>query len=202
MYRCARSCLKRSQVELLQRVLCRPAEHGTRRVETRAVAGTIPGAIGRVPADEAFEMRADRGTDFHVAFVVAIRCDFPPVQAYDFPSPVVHIVEGVRVGAGDTVADQVVRIIQILLHLPPETTMKGPSVHAEQVEPRILPVQVPIPRHHRTQRAERKPIAAKARRNEFAVRVLANEGQPVIRLDDLAHPPMLEVLSQILCRRC
>ena len=92
-------------------------------------------------------MRADRGTNCHVAFVVTIRCDFPSVQAYDFPFPFGDIVEGVRVGAGDTVADQVVRIIQILLYIPPETTVKRPPIHAEQVEPGIRPVQVAIPRH-------------------------------------------------------
>src|SRR4029450_7700066 len=146
------------------------------------------------------QMRADRGTDGHGAFVVAIRCDFSSVQAYDFPFPVGHIVEGVRVGAGDTVADQIVRIIQILLPIPPETTMKGPAVHAEQVEPRILPVQVPIPRHHRTQRAERKPIAAKTRRDEFPLRVLANEGQPVLRLDKLARPRRPRRPSQCYAR--
>ena len=80
------------------------------------MAGTIPGAIGRVPADEAFEMRADRGTNCHVAFVVAIRCDFPPVQAYDFPFPFGDIVEGVRVGAGDAVAEQVVTNGVSILH--------------------------------------------------------------------------------------
>jgi hypothetical protein len=136
-------------------------------------------------------MRADRGTDRHVACVIAIRRVFLPLQAHDFSCPVGHVVEGVGVSACETVAEQVVRIIEILLHIPPEAAVKRPSIHAEQVALGVLPVQVAIPRHHRTQRAERKPIAAKARRNEFAVRVLANEGQPVIRLDDLAQPPML-----------
>ena len=137
-------------------------------------------------------MCADRGTDRHVPSVITVGRDFLPVQAHDFPGAVGHIVESVGVSACDTVAEQVVRIVQILLDIPPETTMQGPSVYAEEVEPGVLSVQVAIPRHHRTQRAERTPITAKARRNEYAVRVLANEGQPVIRLDHLAQPPMLD----------
>ena len=54
-----RSFLQLGDVDLLQRFLCRPTQHGSGRVEARAVAGAIPGAIGLVPADEAFEMRAD-----------------------------------------------------------------------------------------------------------------------------------------------
>ena len=54
-----RSFLQFGDVDLLQRFLCRPTQHSSGRVEARAVAGAIPGAIGLVPADEAFEMRAD-----------------------------------------------------------------------------------------------------------------------------------------------
>ena len=72
-------------------------QHGPGRMEARAVAGTIPGTIGRVPADKAFQMRADRGTHRHVTFVVAIHRTFLPMQAHDFPFPFVHVVEGVIV---------------------------------------------------------------------------------------------------------
>src|SRR4029453_15987834 len=93
--------------------------------------------------------------------------------------------------ACDPVAEEVVRIIQILLHIPPEAPVKRPPIHAEQVKPRICPVQVAIPRHHGAECAERKPIATKACRNEFLVGVLANEGQPLPPLDALPHPRML-----------
>ena len=73
--------------------------------------------IGRVPVDQAFEMRADRGTHRHVTFVIAIHGTFLPMQAHDFPFPVVHVVESGRVGVRDTVAEQIVRIIQILLQV-------------------------------------------------------------------------------------
>jgi hypothetical protein len=129
--RCTRSCLKGSQVDWLQRCLRWPAQHGTSGVKARAVAGTIPGTIGRVPADQAVQMRADRGTDRHVACVIAIRRVFLPLQAHDFSCPVGHVVEGVGVSACETIAEQVVRIIEILLHIPPEATMKRPPIHAE-----------------------------------------------------------------------
>ena len=103
--RCARSWLKRGKVDGLQGGLRRPTQHGPGRMEARAVAGTIPGTIGRVPADQAFEMRADGGTDCHVPGVIAIRRDFLPVQAHDFPFPVGHVVEGVCVSACDPVAE-------------------------------------------------------------------------------------------------
>ena len=54
-------------------------------MEARAVAGTIPGTIDRVPADKAFEMRADRGKHRHVTSVIAIHGAFLPMQAHDFP---------------------------------------------------------------------------------------------------------------------
>ena len=57
--RCAQSCLKRGKVDWLQRCLRQPTQHGTGRVEARAVAGTIPDVIGRVPADQTVQMRAD-----------------------------------------------------------------------------------------------------------------------------------------------
>jgi hypothetical protein len=89
---------------LLQGVFRWPAQHGTGGVKTRAVAGTIPGAIGLVPADEAFEMGADWGTYCHVAFVIALRCELPPMQAHNFPFAFFHVVEGVRFSASETVA--------------------------------------------------------------------------------------------------
>jgi hypothetical protein len=58
--------------------------------------------------------------------VIAIRRVFLPMQAYDFSCPVGHVVEGVGVRACDTVAEQVVWIIQILLHIPPEAAVKRP----------------------------------------------------------------------------
>ena len=97
--RCTRSCLKRSKVDWLQGCLRWPAQHGTSGVEARAVAGTIPGTIGRVPADQALQMRADGGTDRQVPCVIAIRRVFLPVQAHDFSCPVGHVVEGVCVSA-------------------------------------------------------------------------------------------------------
>jgi hypothetical protein len=63
-------------------------------------------------------MRADGGTDGQVPGVIARRRDVLPVQAHDFSCPVGHVVEGVGVRAGDPVAEEVVRIIQILLHIP------------------------------------------------------------------------------------
>ena len=62
-------------------------------------------------------MRADRGTHRHVTFVIAIHGAFLPMQAHDFPFPIVHVVEGARVGVRETVAYEVVWIIQILLHI-------------------------------------------------------------------------------------
>jgi len=77
--RCTRSCPKRSKVDWLQGCLCRPTQHSSGRVEARAVAGTIPGTICFVPADEAVQMGADGGTDRHVPCVIAIRRVFLPM---------------------------------------------------------------------------------------------------------------------------
>jgi hypothetical protein len=76
-------------------------------------------------------MRANRRTHRHVTFVIAIHRAFLPMQTHGFPFPVVHVVEGVRVGVRETVAYQVGRIIQILLYIPPETTVKRPPIYAE-----------------------------------------------------------------------
>ncbi len=49
-------------------------------------------------------MGADWGTYCHVAFVIALRCELPPMQAHNFPFAFFHVVEGVRFSASETVA--------------------------------------------------------------------------------------------------
>src|ERR1043165_9973317 len=41
-------------------------------LETRTVAGTIPGLLRLIPGDDAFEMRANRGAERDFSLVVAV----------------------------------------------------------------------------------------------------------------------------------
>ncbi len=108
--------------------------------------------------------------------------------------------------AFETVAKQIVRIVQILFEVLPEPTVERLAPDAQQIEPGVLALEITIARHHRGERAERESIAAEAGRDELARRVLADIGQAVLCFDDLAHPPMPdfragEKLAQALSER-
>src|SRR3954464_10048861 len=66
-----------------QRPRRRPVDHLAAELEARAVAGAVPGAVGRVPADDAAHVRADGRDGVDPALLVAIGRDIVAVDLED-----------------------------------------------------------------------------------------------------------------------
>src|SRR5690348_17422681 len=72
-----------ADVDLLQRMDRRPVEDRAVDGELRAVAGTIPAALERVPVQMAAEMRACGGMRMHRSVLVAIGCNLLQPRTHD-----------------------------------------------------------------------------------------------------------------------
>src|SRR6185312_5749803 len=59
----------------------RPVDDLAIRVETRSVAGTVPGLLGLIPVHDAVEMGAYRRPLVEAAILIAVDGDLPPTAA-------------------------------------------------------------------------------------------------------------------------
>src|SRR3954469_19714896 len=103
--------------DLLERRLRRPGEDAAGRREARAVTGAVPGPLGAVPPHFAAHVRADRRQRRDVAALVAIGGDALSVQLEDAPVAAGHPAQAAPVRPGEAIADQVVRIVDILIEV-------------------------------------------------------------------------------------
>src|SRR5947207_13121155 len=62
--------------------------------------------------------------------------------------------------------------------------------YGKQIVPGILPAEITVACHRGSQCSQRKPVAAKSRRDELLLLVLPNERQAVVGLNHLAQPTM------------
>src|SRR3712207_8711580 len=64
---------------------CRPLDHRSGAREARAVAGTVPRPLGRVPLHVATHVRADRRERVELPAFVPVGSGLPAVQPYEPP---------------------------------------------------------------------------------------------------------------------
>src|SRR4051812_25268547 len=164
-------------MDFLQRLLSRPGEDFASRMKPRTMTGTIPGARGAVPADDAFEMRADGRAHRYLAIFATEGGDFLSVDAEDFAFTEFQLIHGIAFGFGESVPQHIVRIVEIFFNVTPRATVEFAPIDSEEIEPGIFPSEITIAGHDGAQRAERKAIAAEAGGDELFSRALANEGQ-------------------------
>ena len=85
----------------------RTLEHGAVGAEARAVARAVPRALGRVEADLAVQVRADRRDGVDDAVLVAVGGDPVAVVLHDAALAGGELLERARVGRREPVAEEV-----------------------------------------------------------------------------------------------
>ena len=98
----------------------RACDHGAIGLEPRPVARAVPGALGLVPVDDAAHMRADRRALHRRAALVAIHGELLAVHLDDLARSARHLSQRFAFGAGEPIANEVVRVVLVLLEVVPE----------------------------------------------------------------------------------
>src|SRR3712207_721968 len=94
---------------------CRPLDHRSGAREARAVAGTVPGPLGRVPLHVATHVRADRRERVELPAFVPVGSGLQAVQPYEPPFAGRELVELRALAALEPVAEEVAGDRQVLL---------------------------------------------------------------------------------------
>ena len=159
--------------------------------EPRAMARAVPGALGLIPGDDAAHVRADRRAQRHGSALVAIGGDLRALALDHLPFATLDRAQRSALGAGEAIANQVVRIVGVFLDVVPQRrgeALCGPdrtgrptdSAGRESRPRRSWPPSVP----------NVMPLPAEAGRGELMVGRPADVRQAVRRLDDLTRPAM------------
>src|SRR5687768_6493598 len=123
------------------------------------MAGAVPGALRRVPADDAPHVRAGRGQACDFSGWTAVRGDLRSVTIDDATLAALERAQRSGVAGREAIANQVVRIVGILLEIVPAAQTDRGARRIEQLRPRILAAQDGVADHDRRQRAERDAVA-------------------------------------------
>src|SRR5262245_18997348 len=152
------------------------------------MAGAVPCALGFVPIDGAPEVRAGGGAIRGGTGLVAIDGDGFAVDVHHASRSARHRALRQCLGAGESVADHVIRIVLVLADIVPRGAHDLLASRIEKLAPRILAADDAIGSHHRREGTEGQTVAAESGASELAVGGLANIRQPVRRFDDLPRP--------------
>src|SRR5690349_7872992 len=154
-------------------------EHLARRCEARAVARTVPRALGVVPFHFASHVGADRRQLRHTSVLVAKHGDAFAVELDDPPFAATDRSQRLRVGTQESIAQHVVRIVDVLLQVIPRAADDLLPSWIEQLAPGVLAPFDPVPGHHPRERAECHAVARVAGRHELPFRRLSDKRQSV-----------------------
>src|SRR5438270_6693210 len=175
---------------LLERRFGRPRDHLSSRLESGAVAWTIPRPLRLVPVDDASHVRARGGHSCDGAARVAVHRQLLAVQMENLPRAAAHRTQRSPFGAGESIADEVIRIVLVLADVIPERAENLRAARLEQIGPRIAASEHAVGGHHPRQRAERHAVAGISGAGELMVRRLADVRQAVGRFNHLSRPAM------------
>src|SRR5437762_11657155 len=89
--------------------------------------------------------------------------------------------KGFRLCAGKPIANQVVRVVDVLLHVVPEAPGERLPTRMEQLGPRIRASEDRFGNHDAGQRAERQAIAGISGRRVLVIRALSDVWDPIGR---------------------
>ena len=175
-----------------------PDEDLARRREARSVTRAVPGLLGAVPRHVGSPCACTPAT---AASACRARCDRRPrahrPSSTILPSPRRTPRSDVASGAGEAIADHVVRIVDVLLDVIPGAAADLRPARIEQIAPGIRPAECTQSRAIIAgERAERHAVAGVAGRGELTRRGLADERQAVVGLDDLARPSVRDLESR------
>src|SRR5580765_2969507 len=97
----------------------------------------VPRPFAGVPADGASHVGADGGAKRRLSGRIAIRCDLRPIAFDDLALPPLHGTKRLRVGSGKAIANHVVRVVDVLPEVVPQSAGEGLPTRIEEIRPGI-----------------------------------------------------------------
>ena len=119
--------------------------------------------------------------------------DLRAVPFDDLALAALHGTKRLRFGSRKAVANQVVRIVDVLLEVVPEPAGEGLPAGIEQLGPGIGAPEDGVRDHHAGQRPERQAVARVSGRRVLMVGARPMYGQAIGRLDHLTRPAMRQL---------